>query len=249
MSSDRGQVRFCSTIDKREIGRRRHRQRQRTGLGGGLPVALDEVGSGRLGRRSSRPCPRFDFAVRSRLRSRQRNQVGRGGAGYHPVRRRCLRTGKVAGGFGRVVPHQLRREQQGQCGHRRGHRPAHQRTSRAHYRRGDFGVEGGARHAWAHHPQGVTLHAGGGQMQAFPLRAQLGVVLEATSQEAGLGLRQLAIHEGGKLLGQGIGGIIHGRTLSLSIKGRSRVSIASRARKIRERTVPIGQSISSAISS
>ena len=58
---------------------------------------------------------------------------------------------------------------------------------------------------------------------------------------------EFAVRERGERFELGIGGA-HVRSSSLS-RGLSCSSIASRARKMRERTVPIGQFISSAISS
>ena len=87
---------------------------------------------------------------------------------------------------------------------------------------------------------------------------------EALQQQGGLFRRQLAVEECGQLFVQDIAhGLISNGTgaAERSIRhssvrprpaakiGRSFLSIASRARKIRERTVPTGQSIAAAISS
>ena len=96
----------------------------------------------------------------------------------------------------------------------------------------------------------------------------VGVVLQPAPQEPRLILRQLAVEHrrqllavvqlelvrvGAELKGIDVVGRAHRVTRStsrsLSIRGLSSRSIASRARKIRDRTVPIGQPMRSAISS
>ena len=90
-------------------------------------------------------------------------------------------------------------------------------------------------------------HAGADHMPARPCARQFRLALHAPQQEArGIG-PQFAVHQGGKLFAQCLA---HGSlTFASDNSGRSFSSIASRARKMRERTVPIGQFIFSAISS
>ena len=85
---------------------------------------------------------------------------------------------------------------------------------------------------------------------------QFVVMLQAAQQETRLVGRQVTVHPGRKLLLVMVVDLVgaHGRlrsrvALSLSTKGRSSTSMASRARKMRERTVPMGQFIFAAISS
>jgi hypothetical protein len=79
---------------------------------------------------------------------------------------------------------------------------------------------------------------------AFPGRAQCAILGERTEQAAHFVLARLAVEKSGQQL-------FHLVTSHhcFSRSGLSALSIASRARKIRERTVPIGQSMTSAISS
>src|SRR5690606_33018981 len=104
---------------------------------------------------------------------------------------------------------------------------------------------------------------------ALPARDQLAVVLEPAQHELGLVGQQLAIEHRRQLLavvvvefvglwlGHVVGLCIVARRhraarsgpVSTSISGRSSASMASRARKMRERTVPMGQSMRWAISS
>ena len=86
--------------------------------------------------------------------------------------------------------------------------------------------------------------------------AQFGVVFHAPQQETRLVGGQVAVHQRGQLLEivivDLVGSHVRARSrvaLWVSTKGRSSTSMASRARKMRERTVPIGQSIFCAISS
>ena len=105
-------------------------------------------------------------------------------------------------------------------------------------------------------------------LPAFPARRQFGVVLQAAQHEFRLVRRQFAVEHGRQLppvvheqlvgigtdlQGVDVVGLVHrvarSVRVSLSSSGFISWSIASRARKMRERTVPIGQPIRSAISS
>ena len=88
-----------------------------------------------------------------------------------------------------------------------------------------------------------------GELPAFELRPQRWVGVEAALQETRLVGRQFAVHPRAELFEKLVVDAVHGRPRSSSSSGRRRASIASRARKMRDRTVPIGHCISCAISS
>ncbi len=79
--------------------------------------------------------------------------------------------------------------------------------------------------------------------------AQLRIARQALQQELGFRARQLTVEKCRDLLTNLFAHVSSGRPRPPSKMGRSFLSIASRARKIRERTVPTGQSIVCAISS
>src|ERR1700690_3356436 len=79
--------------------------------------------------------------------------------------------------------------------------------------------------------------------------AQLGVARQSLQQQLGFGVRQLSVEKGRDLLKNLFAHVSSGRPRPPSKIGRSFLSIASRALKIRERTVPTGQSMVWAISS
>src|SRR5690606_3710932 len=127
---------------------------------------------------------------------------------------------------------------------------------------GDRGGEARGGHAPEPATQGLAV-----ELPALVAVGQFLVVLQPAQQEARLVGRQGANDEGRQLLAvvefqpvdaggvvAGVGILAHGLfrsrvALWTSSSGRSSASIASRARKMRERTVPIGQSIFCAISS
>ena len=111
-----------------------------------------------------------------------------------------------------------------------------------------------------HHPRGKPLggahgdlatQAVAGEVIARPGLAQRVVVIEPAQQETQLLHRQLPVHAGRKIFAGVLVGLclVHVGSSRPDSSGRSFSSIASRARKMRERTVPIGQPIASAISS
>ncbi len=79
--------------------------------------------------------------------------------------------------------------------------------------------------------------------------AQLRIARQALQQEFGFRAGQLTVEKCRDLLTNLFAHVSSGRPRPPSKMGRSFLSIASRARKIRERTVPTGQSIVCAISS
>ena len=112
----------------------------------------------------------------------------------------------------------------------------------------------------------TSTHHFARKLPALPAFGQFAVVLQAPQQEPRLVGRERAVHQRGKLLpvmqvdlvddrpGCCIVCLIahrltRSRCVPVSSNGRSSTSIASRARKMRERTVPIGHCIRSAISS
>src|SRR5271166_2876638 len=79
--------------------------------------------------------------------------------------------------------------------------------------------------------------------------AQLGVTRQTLQQQFGFRAGQLAVEEGRNLFTNLFAHVSSGRPNPPSKMGRSFLSIASRARKMRERTVPTGQSMVCAMSS
>src|SRR5690606_8317259 len=93
---------------------------------------------------------------------------------------------------------------------------------------------------------GLAAQAVADQVIAAPGGFEFGVVGQPLDQETATVGGEFAVAQGGNLLAQlglGIVAVVgaHGRTRSAPISGRSFWSMASRARKIRERTVPMGQ--------
>src|SRR6185503_17028676 len=95
----------------------------------------------------------------------------------------------------------------------------------------------------------LLAQAVAGDVIAHPGAPQLAVVVEPAQQEAQFLVRQFAVDAGRKVFTRMLVWLVHVCSSRSDNNGRNFSSIASRARKMRERTVPIGQPIASAISS
>ena len=202
------------------------------------------------------------------LRSLRRERIDRGHHRRRRVDRGQLRVWKLPGGE--------HRHQRDRSGHRRAAAPACQAWpcgatwfGRLHacragtHRDRDAMREVGRQQVVALATQHVAA-----DLPAFPAGGEFAVVLQPAQHELRLVRRQLAVEHRRQLLavvdvqlvrvGDDLQGFVvvdgsHRATrsdlLSLSSKGFISWSIASRARKMRERTVPIGQSMRWAMSS